>query len=712
MEEITGWASWAQEGIVKFSESIVKNPDDIAFRLYQSGVDPTKAKEVTSNLQGLYAKIGITPETVGKVSKGVMVLDFALEIDKKLGISGGMWQEITKLLSRVAAWDPNDKEGPASQWILPEQTLHYTIFFENAIPTATTYARRIEITDQLDSNLDLATLVFDDVCIGGKVIDIPEDSIISTSTIFSPGTWTGPAPETDTCKLCIYASSTPTGLTRFILEARDINGSLTDLLPPNSYSPNGEGWVSFSIKPKSDLSSETQIKNKAGIIFDINPPIDTKEVLNTVDASFPASSIASLPLTQTRTTFSVNYSGSDAHSGVKNLVVYISDNGASYAPIFTKTFDSPLSTFSGSFTYQGKYGHSYKFYSRSMDAVGNFEAEPLSPDAEISIILEGLRINTDKRALGISATTTLYSLNQEGTEYVEGTWSIEGNIGTLSNSFGTSTIFYASSIGFGTISVISQAKGSWTSIIVGRLVDKVNTLTATLSVFWGTATIRIGTEANTLVFIPPKAASVDKLSKLKGNVGIGVVLNAYDTLGNKLSGTLTNPIYIEIQYKKELLGNIDENTLLFYILSDEGDVGGTISCSLSTITKTISGTFNHLSIIALAGTSQQALTAENLKNISVYPNPFVPYDNDKDNGIPYNGSADSGITFKGLTENAEIRIFNLAGRLVREVMLTNQGIWQWDARNQNNKELSSGIYIYVITNNKKEKATGRIAIVK
>ncbi|MBU0568204.1 hypothetical protein KKC52_09190, partial [bacterium] len=73
----------------------------------------------------------------------------------------------------------------------------------------------------------------------------------------------------------------------------------------------------------------------------------------------------------------------------------------------------------------------------------------------------------------------------------------------------------------------------------------------------------------------------------------------------------------------------------------------------------------HFSIFTLGGI-ETIPYADNIDSIHVYPNPYVPYDDDSDNGIPYDGSPNSGITFEELTENARIRIFKLAGNLVRE----------------------------------------------
>ena len=57
---------------------------------------------------------------------------------------------------------------------------------------------------------------------------------------------------------------------------------MAGFLPPNDDSHIGEGHVSFTIWPKPDLPRGTTIRNQAEIVFDVNDPIVTNEVLNTI----------------------------------------------------------------------------------------------------------------------------------------------------------------------------------------------------------------------------------------------------------------------------------------------------------------------------------------------------------------------------------------------------------------------------------------------
>ena len=55
-------------------------------------------------------------------------------------------------------------------------------------------------------------------------------------------------------------------------------------------------------------------------------------------------------------------------------------------------------------------------------------------------------------------------------------------------------------------------------------------------------------------------------------------------------------------------------------------------------------------------------------------------------------------------------IYNLAGELVNELSGTGR-IW-WDAKNKEGKEVSSGVYIYLVTDKDGQKTTGKITIIR
>lgn len=114
--------------------------------------------------------------------------------------------------------------------------LVYSVRFEN-LPEATANAEFVTITDELDPNLDPSSL---------EVFATSSDSTFS------------------------YDVSGNTVTFRFV----GID------LPPNQNPPEGEGFVSFGVRPDAGLDPGTEIRNDASIVFDFNPEIVTPEVVH------------------------------------------------------------------------------------------------------------------------------------------------------------------------------------------------------------------------------------------------------------------------------------------------------------------------------------------------------------------------------------------------------------------------------------------------
>jgi len=109
----------------------------------------------------------------------------------------------------------------------------------------------------------------------------------------------------------------------------------------------------------------------------------------------------------------------------------------------------------------------------------------------------------------------------------------------------------------------------------------------------------------------------------------------------------------------------------------------------------------HSSVYAALG-----MAPTDLSGALAYPNPWKA-----GTGGAYDAA---GVTFTNLTQEATIRIFTLTGNLVRRLDKVaadgNQKVW--DGKNTVGARVASGIYYYVITSPKCEKATGRLAVVR
>jgi YVTN family beta-propeller protein len=109
--------------------------------------------------------------------------------------------------------------------------------------------------------------------------------------------------------------------------------------------------------------------------------------------------------------------------------------------------------------------------------------------------------------------------------------------------------------------------------------------------------------------------------------------------------------------------------------------------------KSVSVKVNHFTVFGLFYYDYK----ESLDGVIVYPNPFKSYE------------GDVKITFDGLTEKVKIRIYTVAGRLIKELRSAEGGKLDWDITDD---DVKSGVYFYVVTNDKGARETGKLAILK
>jgi len=91
----------------------------------------------------------------------------------------------------------------------------------------------------------------------------------------------------------------------------------------------------------------------------------------------------------------------------------------------------------------------------------------------------------------------------------------------------------------------------------------------------------------------------------------------------------------------------------------------------------------------VAGDSSDAIAAEAVEKVNVYPNPYYAYNSQSTS--PY----DQYVTFTHLPSKATIKIYNLAGVLIKEIEHENASsqFCKWDLTNASNIPVGSGMYI-------------------
>ena len=179
---------------------------------------------------------------------------------------------------------------------------------------------------------------------------------------FSPGTFT-----------LSWSGSDPNGvgIASYSVYVSDNNGPFTPLLTGTTQTStsftgqDGHTYGFYSVA--TDSLGNQQL------------PPSSAQATTTVDAAPPTSSVASLPAFSPGS-FLLSWSGSDTAggSGLASYSIYVSDNGAPFAPLL-------LDTTQTSTTFTGIDGHTYGFYSVATDNVGNQQATPGAPQASTTV---------------------------------------------------------------------------------------------------------------------------------------------------------------------------------------------------------------------------------------------------------------------------------------------------------------------------------------
>jgi RHS repeat-associated protein len=291
---------------------------------------------------------------------------------------------LTKTIQFVGGFDPNYITGPAGfgseHFVRAEQTLPYTIRFENDPEFATAAAQEVFVTHQLDADLDWSSVELGEFGFGPVMIDVPQGLQAYQTRVNYQNEDGSPLLVDVTASLDLA-----TGILSWIFRSVDpLTGFLPagvfdGFLPVNDETGVGEGFVRYFVRSKPNLSTRTTIDQQASIVFDINEPVITNTYTNTIDAEAPSSQVAALPASTAETEFTVSWAGDDGEgSGIASYDVFVSIDGGPFQLWLDDTTDA-------SGVYSGETGRSYAFYSVATDNVGLVEAAPATADAQIAV---------------------------------------------------------------------------------------------------------------------------------------------------------------------------------------------------------------------------------------------------------------------------------------------------------------------------------------
>ncbi len=274
--------------------------------------------------------------------------------------------------------DPNDILGPEGfgpeRWIPSSQAIPYTIRFENA-PIATAPAQVVRITQTLDPDLNPNSFRIGSFGFSGLTFEVPANKAFYTTRLdltATKGYFVDVAAGINVATREVFweLATVDPATGEAPLDAN------TGFLPVNNADGAGEGFVSYTVRPKSASPTGTRIDAEARIVFDTEGPIDTPPIFNTLDAEAPASAVAPLTPAAPDSSFLVTWAGADPNdgSGVQVFTIWVSEDGGPFGVWLANTTST-------SATYVGEPGRTYAFYSVALDNAGNAEAAPATPDA-------------------------------------------------------------------------------------------------------------------------------------------------------------------------------------------------------------------------------------------------------------------------------------------------------------------------------------------
>ena len=230
--------------------------------------------------------------------------------------------------------DPNDIYGylseAGSKFIADSVArVNYTIEFENDTTFAEAAAHTIVIKDTLDSRyFDLTKFMPTGVRIGSREVLLDEAGVVTNNSKTTFVKTIDMRPEINAIAQVDGEFNQKSGIAQWTFQSLDpmtmepTDDLMQGILPVNYDGTSGIGEVMFEVGVKQGKADGTQIKNRAGIVFDYEEAILTPTWTNIVDAVAPSSIVDGLTMLND-STLRVYADASDARSGVWKYEWYV-----------------------------------------------------------------------------------------------------------------------------------------------------------------------------------------------------------------------------------------------------------------------------------------------------------------------------------------------------------------------------------------------------
>jgi len=184
-----------------------------------------------------------------------------------------------------------------------------------------------------------------------------------------------------------------------------------------------------------------------------------------------------------------------------------------------------------------------------------------------------------------------------------------------------------------------------------------------------------------------------------------VEIEAFDAQGNPITGPFGIPAAIALLYEDsnpedgivdETSPPVREETLAAYWLNEKNSLWVKLTDSAVDRKSNIVTTRTfHFSVFSLHGAG-----TTDLSDAYAYPVPFIP------------SRGDSTITFTNISPACKIKIYTLSGELATTIEhTTGETSYPWNVTNDRGDRLGSGVYLYIIKNEKYSKK-GKLIIIR
>ncbi|MDZ4850280.1 MAG: hypothetical protein SGI77_13430 [Pirellulaceae bacterium] len=282
------------------------------------------------------------------------------------GKGGQMFETFLSLQSNVA----NTVGFGLNQFVAADERLFYTIIFANRVDRSNATTLQLRIKQVLDDDLDISTFGFEDLGFGNTALDSARNGTYfktRLNLVQDRGIYLDITAELDVLSREVYwefISIDP-------LTGEPVTDPSRGFLPSILSSPQGQGFVSYSIEPVARVVNGQIVHASAVVTFDNSIPIHTQEIYSTLDATSPSSIVRSQPNSGVDNSFLVSWSGEDnvSGSGIKSFTILVSENGGPYIAWLVNTrFRKAV--------FSGVAGKTYSFLSIALDNAGNFEVLP------------------------------------------------------------------------------------------------------------------------------------------------------------------------------------------------------------------------------------------------------------------------------------------------------------------------------------------------